>query len=105
MTVPLCRVRSLPFPVPAPMPMYTTSVSPLEVSKITVEPLFHHVERWPLSLPHYTVGHLQLVDTIDERVASHRGLALAGNAYRGVGVPDCVKSGEAAAAALADALD
>ena len=58
-----------------------------------------------MSLPHYVVGHLQLLATVEQRLSAHRGLALAGNAYGGVGVPDCVKSGEAAAVALADALN
>ena len=48
-------------------------------------------------MPHYEVGHLDLVDRIEERLRGHAGLALAGNAYRGVGIPDCVRSGEAAA--------
>jgi oxygen-dependent protoporphyrinogen oxidase len=48
-------------------------------------------------MPQYRVGHLRLVETIDKRVAQHPGLALAGNAYRGVGIADCVRSGETAA--------
>ncbi|MFQ5720790.1 MAG: protoporphyrinogen oxidase, partial [Acidobacteriota bacterium] len=68
---------------------------------ITADPVLSAVARYPLSLPHYTVGHLERVDRIDDRVRGVPGLALAGNAYRGVGVPDCVRSGEAAADALA----
>jgi oxygen-dependent protoporphyrinogen oxidase len=64
------------------------------------EPLLSHITRYPESLPQYGLGHLDLVDEIDERVAAYPGLALAGNAYRGIGVPDCVRSGEAAAAAV-----
>ena len=71
---------------------------------VTVEPLFARVARYPLSLPQYGVGHLDLVSAIEQRVVSVPGLALAGNAYRGVGVPDCVRSGEAAAAALFNAI-
>ena len=64
------------------------------------EPCLTHVTRYPESLPQYGLGHLDLVDEIEERVAAYDGLALAGNAYRGIGVPDCVRSGEAAAAAV-----
>jgi len=48
-------------------------------------------------MPQYLVGHLRLVDAIESLVAKHPGLAMAGNAYRGVGIADCVRSGEAAA--------
>jgi len=48
-------------------------------------------------MPQYAVGHLERVAAIEARAATLPGLALAGAAYRGVGVPDCVHSGEAAA--------
>jgi len=51
-------------------------------------------------MPQYHVGHVQLVDAIERRVASLKGLELAGNAYRGVGIPQCVRSGDAAARKL-----
>ncbi len=63
-------------------------------------PLFTQVVRYPDAMPQYGLGHLDLVAEIEERLAAYPGLALAGNAYRGVGVPDCVRSGEAAAEAL-----
>jgi oxygen-dependent protoporphyrinogen oxidase len=47
------------------------------------------------------VGHLERLAAIERRVAALPGLALAGAAYRGVGIPDCVRSGEAAADAVA----
>jgi len=49
----------------------------------------------------YEVGHLERVAAAEERVAAHPGLALAGNGLRGVGLPDCVRSGEDAAERLA----
>jgi len=55
------------------------------------------IDRWRESMPRYGLGHLRLVDSIDARVAAIPRLALAGNAYRGVGIPDSVASGEAAA--------
>ncbi len=64
---------------------------------IQAAPLFTHIARYPRSMPQYRVGHLRLVETMEKQVAQHPGLALAGNAYRGVGIPDCVRSGEAAA--------
>ncbi|MGH7785912.1 MAG: protoporphyrinogen oxidase [Candidatus Binatia bacterium] len=53
--------------------------------------------RWPAAMPQYHVGHLERVARITRRGAAHPGLALAGNAYAGVGIPDCIRSGEAAA--------
>jgi oxygen-dependent protoporphyrinogen oxidase len=53
--------------------------------------------RWPASMPQYRVGHLARVETIERRVAAIPGLHLAGGAYRGVGIADCVQSAEAAA--------
>jgi len=61
------------------------------------------VFRFPRSMPQYTVGHLDRMACLDELLASESGLALAGAAYRGVGVPNCLESGEEAAAkVLAD---
>jgi oxygen-dependent protoporphyrinogen oxidase len=48
-------------------------------------------------MPQYHVGHLNLVAQIEARAAALPGLELAGSAYRGVGVPQCIRSGEAAA--------
>jgi oxygen-dependent protoporphyrinogen oxidase len=64
---------------------------------VRAEPLLTRVARWPASMPQYRVGHLARVETIERRVASLPGLSLAGGAYRGVGIADCVRSGEAAA--------
>jgi protoporphyrinogen oxidase len=62
--------------------------------------LFARVDRWMEAMPQYVLGHEARVRTIEERVAHLPRLALAGNAYHGVGIPDCVRSGEAAADAL-----
>jgi oxygen-dependent protoporphyrinogen oxidase len=64
-------------------------------------PLFAEVTKWKRSMPQYHVGHLELVKRIAERVTSLPGLTLAGNAYTGPGIPDCVRSGESAADLLA----
>ncbi|HWN07729.1 MAG TPA: protoporphyrinogen oxidase [Pyrinomonadaceae bacterium] len=60
-------------------------------------PMFSELRRWERSMPQYHVGHLDLVARINERVASLPQLALAGNAYSGPGLPDCIRSGETAA--------
>jgi len=60
-------------------------------------PLFAEVSKWERSMPQYHLGHLARVKRIEERVASLPGLVLAGNAYSGLGIPDCIRSGEAAA--------
>jgi protoporphyrinogen/coproporphyrinogen III oxidase len=58
---------------------------------------FCDVVRWQGMMPQYHVGHLELVAKIEERAAAIPGFALAGNAYRGVGIPFCIRSGELAA--------
>lgn len=55
------------------------------------------IARWPRRMPQYHVGHLDLVASIETLTQAHPGLELAGAAYRGVGVPQCIHSGEAAA--------
>ncbi len=60
-------------------------------------PLFTHVARYHRAMPQYHVGHLQRVEAIERLAAQHPRLALAGNALRGVGLPDCIHSGEDAA--------
>jgi oxygen-dependent protoporphyrinogen oxidase len=64
---------------------------------ITAPPTLHRVFRWPKAMPQYTLGHLDRLKVIDTCLAQHPGLFVAGNAYRGIGVPDCIASGEAAA--------
>ncbi len=58
---------------------------------INAAPLFHTVYRWPLSMPQYVVGHHQRLRTITDELMNYQGLFLAGNAYDGIGIPDCVR--------------
>lgn len=58
---------------------------------ITATPAFHSISRWPRSMAQYTVGHAQRMREVDARVARHAGLHLIGNAYRGIGIPDCIQ--------------
>jgi oxygen-dependent protoporphyrinogen oxidase len=71
---------------------------------IVVEPTFTRLRRWPESMPQYRVGHGERVERIRARADTLDMLALAGNAYAGVGLPDCIRSGESAADAILDRL-
>jgi oxygen-dependent protoporphyrinogen oxidase len=71
---------------------------------ITGPPLLRHLSRWPAVMPQYEIGHTDLVESIEARIADLPGLALAGNAYHGVGVPHCIQSGERAAESVLNAL-
>jgi protoporphyrinogen/coproporphyrinogen III oxidase len=64
---------------------------------LEAEPIFHNIARWPNSMAQYTVGHEKRVARIEELVARTPGLHLAGNAYHGIGIPDCVRMGQEAA--------
>jgi len=76
-----------------------------ELLGITSEPLLTRIHRHPQAMPQYRVGHLERMARIDAALARHPGLALAGNAYRGVGIPDCIHSGELAAEQVSRQLD
>jgi protoporphyrinogen/coproporphyrinogen III oxidase len=70
---------------------------------IHARPVFTRVYKWRKAMAQYTLGHLARVERIMTLVARMPGFALAGNAYRGIGVPDCVRTGvEAANKVLAD---
>lgn len=69
---------------------------------ITAEPEKVILTRWTKSMPQYTMGHSERIKTIREREAALDGIYLAGASYTGVGVPDCLKNG---AAAAVDALE
>ena len=64
---------------------------------LTGTPALCHVSRHASAMPQYHVGHLARVDRLEAAVRHWPGLALAGNAYHGVGVPDCIRSGDEAA--------
>ncbi|MGD0289601.1 MAG: protoporphyrinogen oxidase [Candidatus Binataceae bacterium] len=64
---------------------------------VTAEPALTCVRRWPESMPQYAVGHLTRVAEIELAADAIPGLALAGAYLRGVGIPDCIASGERAA--------
>lgn len=66
---------------------------------LTTAPVFHQISRWPRSMAQYTVGHGARLKTIQARVEAIPGLHLAGNAYEGIGISDCIRTGRAAAKA------
>jgi protoporphyrinogen/coproporphyrinogen III oxidase len=67
-------------------------------------PLFSVVEKWPRSMAQYMIGHLERVARIRQRVYALGSLQLAGNAYHGAGLPDCIRGGERAADEIIKAL-
>jgi protoporphyrinogen/coproporphyrinogen III oxidase len=74
-----------------------------EILGITAVPEFVKIFKWPHAMAQYTVGHRARVERVRQIVSSTPGLALAGNAYGGIGVPDCIRAGsEAAPKVLAD---
>ena len=76
-----------------------------EVLGIQAEPELVRINRLPRALPQYNLGHLERLGRIDGRLARLPGLFLAGAAYRGVGIPDCIRSGEGAADAVLRLLE
>jgi len=71
-----------------------------QILSLVAEPLFTRVYKWSAAMAQYTVGHLERVDRIRHLSESLPSLAMAGNGYRGIGVPDCVRSGVEAATGL-----
>jgi oxygen-dependent protoporphyrinogen oxidase len=72
-----------------------------EIAGIDAAPAETKVARWPNASPQYNVGHEARVGRIEQELESKAGLLLAGASYKGIGLPDCVRSGrEAAAKAL-----
>jgi oxygen-dependent protoporphyrinogen oxidase len=65
------------------------------------DPCFRHVAHWPDTMPQYHVGHRDLVARVETRLRHWPTLSLAGNAYHGVGIPDCIHSGRQAAEQIA----
>ena len=58
---------------------------------LNAEPIGYAIGRWPRSMAQYTVGHQARVAAIEQCAARHAGLYLVGNAFRGIGIPDCIQ--------------
>jgi oxygen-dependent protoporphyrinogen oxidase len=71
-----------------------------KVLPLKVEPVRTQVSRWSRAMAQYAVGHGDRKQRIAERVAALEGLRLAGNAYDGIGIPDCIRLGRLAAREL-----
>lgn len=70
---------------------------------ITAEPVLTRVFRWDRAMPQYNLGHPERLARIDQALQKWPGLALAGNGYKGIGIPDCIHSGELAAQTVLEA--
>jgi oxygen-dependent protoporphyrinogen oxidase len=85
----------------------TVTVSAMEelrqIVTFTARPLFTRVYRWPRAMAQYTVGHPARMAEFESRLAGIPGLHVAGNAYQGIGVPDCIRMGRSAAERIAAA--
>ena len=65
---------------------------------LQARPVLTRVVRWPRSMPQYTLGHLDRLAAIERALSRLPGIVLAGAGYRGIGLPDCIRQGRAAAA-------
>jgi oxygen-dependent protoporphyrinogen oxidase len=75
-----------------------------QILGLAAEPLFVRVYKWKGAMAQYSVGHLDRLRRIETMSQKLPGLALAGNGYSGIGVPDCVRSGTDAAGRVATLL-
>ncbi|MCA9269025.1 MAG: FAD-dependent oxidoreductase, partial [Planctomycetales bacterium] len=71
-----------------------------ELLGVAGEPGLRYIQRWQGAMPQYHLGHLERVDAIFQSIATRPGIEIAGNAYHGVGVPQCIASGRQAAERL-----
>jgi oxygen-dependent protoporphyrinogen oxidase len=74
------------------------------IAGITATPRYVEVNRWERAMPQYVLGHLELVGRVEAALSRFPGLALTGAAYRGVGIPDCINDGTAAATVVMEYL-
>ncbi len=74
------------------------------ILNLTAEPLFTRVYRWKDAMAQYNLGHSEKIQRIEKACSELPGIALAGNAYHGIGVPDCVRSGTGAASSVLKAI-
>ncbi len=72
-----------------------------EIMDLAARPAFTRIARWPRSMAQYVVDHERRVDRIENRLRKLDGVFLAGNAYYGIGIPDCIRMGREAARNIA----
>jgi oxygen-dependent protoporphyrinogen oxidase len=63
---------------------------------ITAEPLLRRIFQWEKAMPQYNLGHPERLSRINNLLEDIPSLTLAGNGYQGIGIPDCIHSGESA---------
>ena len=68
-----------------------------DILNFSFEPVFRRIHRWPTSMAQYPVGHAERVRKIRNQLADFTGIYLAGNAYSGIGISDCIRTGKTAA--------
>lgn len=68
-----------------------------ELCGLTAEPTYTEVNRWIKAMPQYRLGHLERVEQAEVALGRYGGVVLTGSAYRGVGIPDCIREGAVAA--------
>jgi len=73
-----------------------------ETLGIHAQPVLTRIFRWPNGMPQYRVGHAALVERIERGVAALPGIEIAGGAYHGIGIGDCIREGTAAARRVAE---
>ena len=71
-----------------------------DIAGVTAKPRFTQVTRWPKSMAQYLVGHTTRMAELKQRISAIPNLRLAGNAYDGIGIPDCIRLGKLAADSL-----
>jgi oxygen-dependent protoporphyrinogen oxidase len=76
-----------------------------KIIRIDGDPLFTTVAHWANTMPQYNVGHRERIQEIESCVATEPALALAGNAFQGVGIPNCIHTGFVAAEKIAGSTD
>ena len=75
---------------PALIDMVTKEL--FDIMQIKATPDFIRIYRHEMAIPQYTVGHLSRLNKVDEMLMKHRNLYLTGNAFRGIGVNDCIEN-------------
>jgi len=68
-----------------------------QICGVATEPTYAEVNRWMKAMPQYLLGHLERLEQIESALSRYGGLVLTGAAYRGVGIPDCIRDGVVAA--------
>ncbi|HET7841371.1 MAG TPA: protoporphyrinogen oxidase, partial [Terriglobia bacterium] len=68
-----------------------------DILGLAAEPEFTRIHRWPNSMAQYTVGHEARVRAVESELEKLPGIYVAGNAYSGIGISDCIRTGRAAA--------